>query len=277
MKPKRLVWFSAVAFSLQMGFSQDFKKVYDIQPGGEIAIYATGDIRIQGYKDIKKVEILATKKGTNRDSITIEDRSSADRIELRIRSLQSSSSNKNEPPAQFPPPPGDRGRFGPQFPPPFPPGSNVDFEIRVPMSIGYNFSWLASAGKMEISDITAKLLRAESKGDVAVKNVRGFINAQLFFQSRFGSVLVDLPHIKEPCKMWFDARNGDVTVTAPSSLSAQIRMISEVGRLKTDFPLDIQEPRFGQGQKLIAEGKLHSGQMTLTITSLWGGVYLRKK
>ena len=63
-----------VAFSLQMAFGQDFKKSYDLPAGGQIVIWNyQGDIKVEGY-DGDKIEIVAEKKGPDRNLIEIIDK-----------------------------------------------------------------------------------------------------------------------------------------------------------------------------------------------------------
>jgi hypothetical protein len=266
MTPKSLAWFAFAAFSLQMVSAQDFQRSYTIPENGVIFIDTSGNIKVQGY-DGQKIEVLAYKKGSNSDSIEIADNSSENRVDLRLKF------------SRF-----DPGKFDPAKAPPrgFPPGrlppprfvlgdSSVDFEFRVPKSMKYESQLRSIGGSLEISDVSGRLLVSSNRGKIDVKNVHGFIVAV----SHGGGVRVDIAQSKEPDEMSFRSNSGDVVVKAPGNLDAIVVMSSESGRLNTDFPIEIQEKRYGPGRE--AYGKLGSGKQKLTITTMWGSVSLIKK
>jgi hypothetical protein len=285
MKPERLVWFVFVACCLRMGSAQDFQHSYTISsPNGQISIdTVSGNIKIQVYKG-DKIEILAYKKGSDANAIEIQDRSSGDAIWLEARPRLSQSDPSKIPQAKFPPGGFDAGRF-PQakFPPGgFGPGdhpgrfdignNSVDFEIHVPKSNSYNFRWLHTYnGNVEISNVSGQFNAGSSRGNVDVKDVRGIIRCG----TSNGSVQVELGTHKDANNMRFSSMSGDVVVKAPGNLDAEVFMSSDVGRVKTDYPIQVQDMRYGP--RRFAQGKLGSGRQKLTIESRWGSVSLLKK
>jgi hypothetical protein len=233
----------AIALSLQLSFAQDFKKSYAISAGGHIVIWNfRGNIKVTGYKG-SKVEIIGQKRGPDRDLIEIVDNSFGDRIDVHPRYLQFGHGN-----------------------------AMVDFEVYVPSTTEYNFDRLASfGGKVEVSDVIGRL-RAESRvGDVEVKNVRGLVSAS----SVSGNVSVDIDQASGRNNMRFSSISGDVIVRAPAELDALVDMSSISGFLKTDFPIEIQEMRYGSGRS--ARGKLGTGSQLLNIRSVSGEVSLIRK
>jgi hypothetical protein len=288
MKPERLVWFACIAFCLRIGLAQDFQHSYTIAPNGQFFIdTVSGNIKIQRYKG-DKIEILAYRKGSDSSLIEIEDRSSGDRIDVRAHARLSQQSKlpqgslpQGKPPQGKIPPGGfDPGRF-PQAK--FPPGggfdmgrfdmgdNRVDFEINVPKAGDFS-GWIHTfKGNLEISNFSGQLRATSARGNVDVKDVRGFIRGEAIN----GTVQVELGSRKEENDMKFSSRSGDVVVKAPGNLDAEVFMSSDVGRVKIDYPIPIQDMRYGP--KRFAQGKLGSGKQRLTIESTWGSVSLLKK
>jgi hypothetical protein len=239
---KSVVGF-AVCFTLQWAFCQDFHKIYDLPAGGQILIgNVLGDVRVTGY-DGKSVEIKAFKRGPDKDLIQINDLSFGNRIELL---------------AQYPPHQNQT--------------SSVDFEVRVPTAVEYNFSRISSfGGNVEVTGVTGRL-RAESiRGNVELKDVRGLVSAS----SVSGDVNVEIVRGQERSHMRFSSISGNIDVWAPAKLDAVVEMSSTMGALRTDFPIDIQERRYGPGRS--ARGRLGEGKQSLRISSVSGRVSLIQK
>jgi len=233
----------ALLFTLQWTFAQDFQKTYDLPAGGHILIgNVLGDIKVSGYSG-KSVEIRAVKKGPERDAIQIQDHSFGNRIELLTLFPQFHSHT-----------------------------STVDFEVRVPASVDYNFTRISSfGGNVEVSGVGGRL-RAESvRGNIEIRDVRGLVSAK----SVSGNVNVEIARGQVPTHMRFTSISGNIDVYAPQKLDAVVDMSSASGLLRTDFPIDIQERRYGPGRT--ARGRLGSGGRVLSISSVSGRVSLIQK
>jgi hypothetical protein len=223
--------------------AQDFRKSYVLPPRGQILIgNILGDVKVEGYKG-ETIEVVAKKKGPDQDQVEIRDRSFGDRIDLHS-----------------------------VYPKPGIGNASVDFEIRVPSFIPYNFSRISSlSGKVEVSNVIGRL-RAESvRGDVEIKGVSGLVSAS----SHSGNVRVEVDQAQGRNNMRFSSISGNVNVRAPAGLDAVIDMSSISGLLKTDFPIEIQERRYGPGRS--ARGRLGAGKQVLFMTSVSGIVSLNQK
>jgi hypothetical protein len=211
----------AVAFSLQLAPAKDFQKKYTLPPGGLIIIEnIVGDIVVRGYKG-NEIEAQASKRGADSDLIEILDTSEGNRIEIHIRPTQFQKID-----------------------------ASVEFEIRVPNSIEYNFARLSSfGGNVEVTGVIGRL-RAESvRGNVELNDITGLVSASSF--------------------------SGNIDISAPSNLDAFVEMSSASGMLKSDFPLEIQESRYGPGRS--ARGKLGAGKQILRVRSVTGRVSLHQR
>ncbi len=220
--------------------AQDFHKTYAIASGGQIRIAnVSGNVKVTGYKG-DNIVVDAYKVGRDRDLLKVEDTSSGDHIDLKVGYPEHGNCD-----------------------------ASVNFEVRVPQGVEYNFEHLASvSGNVEIASVRGRL-RAESvSGNVTVQNVTGVVSAQ----SVSGNVAVEISKLEGTGEMKFSSVSGDVSVKAPANLDADIEMSSLSGSLRSDFPIEIHERRYGPGRS--ARGRLGSGANNLRITSVSGRVSL---
>jgi len=233
----------SIAFSLQSTFAQDFKNSYRLPSGGQIVVWNyQGDITVQGYEG-DTVEIVANKAGPDRELVKIIDLSRGEKIDVHPRYLKFGHGN-----------------------------ATVDFEIRVPKSSEYNFSRLASTGgRVSVSKVTGRLRAESMRGDVEIKGVKGLVTAS----SHSGNVSVEIDPEADRSHMRFSSISGNIDVSAPSSLDAFVEMSSIGGLLKTDFPIEVQEMRYGSGRS--ARGKLGTGKQLLHLRSVTGQVSLMQR
>lgn len=219
----------------------DFQKTYAISAGGQIKVQnVSGDITVTGY-DGNSIMVTATKEGRDQDQVTIEDRSSGDTVDLSV---------------EYP----HKGNVS----------ASVNFDIRVPRAVEYNFGRLVSvSGDVHVSDVMGNLQVESVSGDVEVDGVSGIVSASAVS----GDVNVSLKKAGSG-NMKFTSVSGDVAVRAPASLDADVEMSTISGSLNTDFQLEVHEPRYGPGRS--ARGRLGPGAFSLHITTVSGKVSLTK-
>ncbi len=231
-----------IALAAATGLAQDFHKTYPIGAGGQISIgNISGDVRLVGYKG-ENVIVDAYKVGRDRDQVTVEDSSSASRLELRVRYPEHGHSN-----------------------------ASVNFEVQVPESVEYNFGNISSvSGNISVRGVKGRIRAKSVSGNVDVKGISGIVSAE----SISGSVDVEISNVGGSGEMKFSSISGDVAVRAPRGLDADIEMSTISGSLKTDFPIEVREPRYGPGRS--ARGRLGNGANNLRITSVSGRVSLTR-
>lgn len=242
MRIKSIIAF-AIIFNLHPVFAQDFRKSYEIQPGGQIIVgNSIGNIKISGYSG-KEIEVVAAKKGPDQDFIEVQDNSFGNRIEIFPKYLKFGRGN-----------------------------ARMDFEIRVPQAIEYNFMPSTFSGKIEMSRVVGRLMAKSVRGDIEVRDVRGFIIAS----SLSGNVNAYLEASTRHNNLRFSSTSGNISVQAPASIQALINISTANGWLKTNFPIEVQEMRYGPGKSAFA--KLGSGDtMLLHIRSIYGNISLIHK
>jgi DUF4097 and DUF4098 domain-containing protein YvlB len=220
--------------------AQDFQKSYQIGAGGEVRIgTVSGDVTVEGY-DGSAVVVTGFKKGRDLDMVDIEDRSTGSNIDVSVR---------------------------------YPKNCNCDvsvrFEVKVPRSVAYDFDRISSvSGNVEIRNIMGKINASSVSGEVKVRNVAGSVSAS----SVSGNVEVEIDRLDGTEGMKFSSVSGDVDVRLPSSLGADISMSSFSGAVRTDFPIEVRQERYGSRNS--ARGKVGDGSRSLRISSVSGSLSL---
>ena len=224
--------------------AQDFQKAYEIGAGGRVQISnISGDIVVTGYEG-RAILVTATKVGRDRDRVEVEDLSSGNRVQVKVR--YPVRCNNCE--------------------------ASVDFQVQVPRSMTYDFDGINSvSGSVTISGISGKLQAASVSGEVKIKDVSGTVNAS----SVSGEVDVEITKLAGDDDMKFSSVSGTVDVRIPSNLDATVNMSTLSGDLKTDFPLEVKKrEKYSPGTS--ASGRLGDGTRRLHLSSVSGSVSLTR-
>jgi hypothetical protein len=222
--------------------AQDFQRTYAIAAGGQIRIgNISGDIRIQGYNG-DSILVQGIKTGRDRDKVEVEDLSSANRIEIRVRYPEHGNAD-----------------------------ASINFEVRVPSAVSYIYEKVASiSGSVNIADVKGQIRAQSISGNVMIRNVAGMVSAS----SVSGDVEAEITRLEGRGEMKFSSVSGDVAVRAPANLDADVEMSTLSGSLKTDYPIEVQERRYGPGRS--ARGRLGSGAIIIKVSSVSGRVALSR-
>src|SRR5687767_10640290 len=170
--------------------AQDFQKSYSLTSGGQIKIgNISGDIVVTGY-DGNAILVSATKEGRDSDKIDVEDLSSGNRIEVRVRYPKHCNCN-----------------------------ASINFKVQVPRSISYDFEGISSvSGRVEMQGVTGSVQANSVSGEVRVKDVSGSVNAN----SVSGSVEVEIQKLSGNDDMKFNSVSGSVNVRLPGDIDADV-------------------------------------------------------
>ncbi len=228
------------AVAVGVASAQDYQRTYTIPAHGSIRVSSvSGDVKIIGYNG-SSILVAGFKEGRDRDLVQIEDNSDSNHIDLRVRYPQTHNCN-----------------------------ASVSFELRVPQSVEYTFERLSSvSGSVEVDNVAGRLRSESVSGNVDIRNVSGVVSAS----SVSGNVDVQIVNIPDGGDMKFSSVSGNVNVKAPGNLDADIEMSSISGSLKTNYPIEVQEQRYGPGRN--ARGRVGSGARSLKITTVSGRVSL---
>ncbi len=237
------VTFALIAlFCVASATAQDFQKSYTLNSGGQIKIgNISGDIIMTGY-DGNAILVTATKEGQDRDKIDVEDLSSGNRVDVRVRYPKNCNCN-----------------------------ASINFKVQVPRSLSYDFEGISSvSGEVEIQGVTGSVHASSVSGQVRVKDVSGSVNAT----SVSGSVEVEIQKLSGNNDMKFSSVSGSVNVRLPGNIDADVDMSTMSGSLKTDFPLEVQKEKYGPRNS--AKGRLGDGSRRLRMSSVSGSLTLSR-
>ena len=153
----------------------------------------------------------------------------------------------------------------------------LDYEIQVPNRT--NLRITATHGSVLVETVEGELEITALDGPVTLTNVSGSVVAN----THNGDLRAVMTGVTAQKAMGFTSYDGDVDVTLPSSIKANLRLHSADGDVFTNFDLDIKpappvSPQ-GKGRSRIVAGtygSVNGGGVDFTISSNEGNVYVRK-
>jgi DUF4097 and DUF4098 domain-containing protein YvlB len=166
-----------------------------------------------------------------------------------------------------------------------PPYRAVDLSITVPVHSslilrtvnGRDISVAGVDGELDVDNVN---------GSVTLTNVSGTVVAHALN----GRVLVNFNKINREKPMSFSSLNGDIDVTFPADLKANVTLSSDRGEVYSDFDVQLQkgpsEPKVedsrGRGGKYrvrmdsSVRGTINGGGQEIKFKNVQGNIYLRK-
>ncbi len=246
------LWLSLTATA------QDFRQSYEVGAGGAVNVRnVSGNVVVAGYEG-ETIVVLGFKEGRDRDLLSVEDRSSGNSVDVRVRYPENCDCN-----------------------------ASIRFEVKVPRGTSYKFDAISSvSGDVEVTGVAGELRAKSVSGNVTVKGITGAVNANSVSgnvhvgevngtasgKSTSGNVEVEIVQLAGAGDMEFASVSGNVRVKLPANLDAEVKMSTLSGGLKTDFPLTIEEPERGPGRR--ANGRVGGGSRNLKLSSTSGNVSL---
>ncbi|WP_165395256.1 DUF4097 family beta strand repeat-containing protein [Flagellimonas allohymeniacidonis] len=112
----------------------------------------------------------------------------------------------------------------------------TDFDIKVPANFSLKLSTV-NEGDIYVKGVTGSLEISNVNGHITLDNVSGSVTTN----TTNGEVKVSFDRIANQDNMAFSSFNGDVEVTFPSSLKANIKAKSEMGDVYTDFNMVVSD------------------------------------
>jgi hypothetical protein len=113
---------------------------------------------------------------------------------------------------------------------------NADIEVRVPRRTSVKAS-LVNGGDVEITGLTGEHELSNVNGDVIAMDVTG----SAVINATNGDVRATFVSVDSTKPMSFTSFNGDVDVTLPGNLAADLIVASQQGDVYTDFDVQAQE------------------------------------
>jgi DUF4097 and DUF4098 domain-containing protein YvlB len=163
---------------------------------------------------------------------------------------------------------------------------STDLVVTVPRHSSLQLKCMNN-GDINVEQVDGEIDADNLNGKVTLKNVSGSVVAH----SLNGSVLVTLDRIDASKPMSFSTLNGDIDVTLPNNIRANVRMKTDNGDIYSDFDVKLDSgTRFvpsASGHQAdgtyhlrldrTVRGTINGGGPEFQFTSFNGQIYIRKK
>lgn len=219
---------------------EEFTHSYDISANGRVEVgNVNGYITVQGWKE-SRVDLVAVKRG---------DKSDFDLVEIEIENTSDSLSVKTR----------------------YPRHSNhvdvsVDYELKVPFGTEGKYSTVN--GRVDVDGVAGRLDTSAVNGSVEVRGLRSSIDADTVN----GKIRIQVAELTSGSRISLKTVNGSMDLALPDNANANLSVKSLNGGISTDFPVTVRGT-FGT-RKL--EGQIGNGGATIDISSVNGGIEIRK-
>jgi DUF4097 and DUF4098 domain-containing protein YvlB len=158
----------------------------------------------------------------------------------------------------------------------------MNLEIEVPNSIDLKIQ-NNMGEEIKIEGIEGNINVESNMGSITLNDISGIANVS----SNVGSIKVVFKKISDPKNMLFSTTMGDVDITLPANLGADLKLITNWGEIYSDLDISIdpakaqvQKIEDGDKIKVVKEswttGKLNGGGVGLTLKTKMGDIFLRQ-
>jgi DUF4097 and DUF4098 domain-containing protein YvlB len=161
----------------------------------------------------------------------------------------------------------------------------IDLTISVPVHTSLKLS-AVNSGDIVVTGVDGELDVNDVNGSVTLSNVSGSAVAHALN----GRLLATFSRVSPQKAMAFSSLNGDIDVTFPADLKANLSLKSDRGEIFSDFDVQIQasapqqtveDGRKNGGKYLVkidktVHGTINGGGPELQFTNFNGGIYIRK-
>ena len=148
--------------------------------------------------------------------------------------------------------------------------ARVDYTVHIPRGVRLRAANVN--GSVEAENLSSNAEVSSVNGSVSVSTT-GWAEAT----SVNGSVHARLGSADWPDELNFKSVNGNVDVTVPSSLNADIRFSTLNGRVTSDFPYTVEGGTSVGGHGTNVEGRIGNGGRRIEMSSVNGNLELRKQ
>lgn len=164
-------------------------------------------------------------------------------------------------------------------------GSTVEMVLRVPLKTSLNLS-VVNFGNIRVDNVEGDLEIQNVNGGIELNNVSGSVTANSV--NKDIRIVFDRVNPRKP--MSFSSVNGDVDVTFPAAVKANVKLKSDMGEIFTDFQMEVDKrtekteeddrPNGGKYRIQIDRsffGLINGGGPEYQFYTFNGDIYLRKK
>jgi DUF4097 and DUF4098 domain-containing protein YvlB len=163
--------------------------------------------------------------------------------------------------------------------------NTVDLTIQVPFKTSLKLGSYEN-GDIVVENVNGEIEAASHEGSVTLKKISGSAVVHAYD----GSILVDFEQTDPEKPMSFASYDGDIDVTFPAALKANVKMRTQEGEIFSDFQVDlkttpqqqVQDERKKGGKYRISFGEfiygtINGGGPEFQFETYDGNIYIRKK
>ncbi len=110
----------------------------------------------------------------------------------------------------------------------------TNLEVKVPKNFSLKLSTV-NDGNISVEGVNGEMEISNVNGEITLKGVSGSASTDTVN----GDIKVDFVSITKDASMAFSSLNGDVAITFPSSLKADVKAKSDMGEIFTDFDMQV--------------------------------------
>ncbi len=161
----------------------------------------------------------------------------------------------------------------------------TDFEIQVPKNFSLKISTV-NRGDIYVENVNGTMDISNTNGKITLKDISGSVSADALNRD----IIVNFVKVTPNVAMAFSSLNGDIDITFPKTIKADIKVKSDRGEIYTDFDLKakpskakITKGESGKGnsyrvkvEKWI-EGSINGGGAEILFKNFNGDVIIRSK
>ncbi|PRX57664.1 DUF4097 family beta strand repeat-containing protein [Flagellimonas meridianipacifica] len=159
----------------------------------------------------------------------------------------------------------------------------TNLEIKVPRNFSLKLSTV-NDGNIFVTGVNGEMEISNVNGEITLEGVSGSASTDTVN----GDIKVNFKSITTDANMAFSSLNGDVDITFPSSLKADVKAKSDMGEIYTDFDMavsanqpEVSDNRSSGTYKVKIEqwvrGKINGGGPEMLFKTFNGDVYIKSK
>lgn len=164
----------------------------------------------------------------------------------------------------------------------------VNTQINLTIKVPHKFSLKVSTvnnGDISIENVNGNLEISNINGFIKMKNVAGSVVANTINQD----IIVNFTEVTPNTPMAFTTLNGNVDITFPTSIKANVKLKSDMGEVYTDFDIDVDKATSKINHSIDKEkglykikkdewtyGKINGGGSEVMMKTMNGNVFIRK-
>jgi hypothetical protein len=234
-------------------FTETFQQSYQLSSNGRVSLEnINGNVRVEVW-DKSEIKVDAVKSANMQEKLKdleIKIDSSADSIRIKVKYPNTTWSGKTK---------DDWRRHNP---------GEVDFVLTVPRSARIDSIELIN-GNIDLKDLTGEVAASSINGKVTANNLTGDCKLSTIN----GKTIASFDRVDSGRNLSLGSVNGQVQVTLPSDLNAQIKASVVHGSISNNFGLNVRKGEY-VGRDL--QGVLGNGGARINLSNVNGSININR-